>query len=52
VTGISGDHGFISAAPLPVISAVPLPSALPLFGAALFGLGGLGITKKKAAQAA
>ena len=34
------------------VSAVPLPAALPLFGAALMGLGGIGLRKRKAAQAA
>jgi hypothetical protein len=33
------------------VSAVPLPAALPLFGAALAGLGGLGL-RRKAKQAA
>jgi hypothetical protein len=30
------------------VSAVPLPAALPMFGAALMGLGGLGLKKKRA----
>lgn len=46
----SGDHtAFIDNVS---VSAVPLPAALPLFGAALMGLGGLGIRRKKAGKVA
>ncbi|HXP97471.1 MAG TPA: LPXTG cell wall anchor domain-containing protein [Telmatospirillum sp.] len=38
-------NGFIA-----TVSPVPLPAALPLFGVALMGLGGLGLRKRKAAQ--
>jgi hypothetical protein len=34
------------------VSSVPLPAALPLFGAALAGLGGLGLKRKKAEKVA
>jgi len=59
MAGISGDRYAADAVAYDnnhngvfAISAVPLPAALPMFGAALAGLGGLGLKHRKNIQAA
>ena len=46
------DGGFASFAPTSIsLSTVPLPSALPMFGAAVLGLGALQIARRRTAKA-
>ncbi len=47
---VSTDAGFLGQTITATVSPVPLPAALPMFGAALLGLGALRMRRKRAAR--